>query len=155
VVGASSSSVLRLTWTARGGDVQERTTRGKRKNNGRTSTDRPTTSVTYTRLTGQQYAPRQRQRCICKPRHIVEFYGPLSIYRRPTKHLAVIYRLYTSELPDQHRQTTCWTVQLMPDSHHPPDTTRRSCLCRVWCTGVYCTIALNVFRLQIFCRQQP
>ena len=33
-----------------------------------------------------------------------------------------------------------------------PDTTRRSCLCRVWCAGVNWTIALNVFRLQMFCR---
>ena len=31
---------------------------------------------------------------------------------------------------------------------------RRSCLCRVWCGGVNWTIALNVFRLQIFCRRQ-
>jgi len=155
VVGASSS-VLRWTWAARarGGDVQERTTRGERKNNGRTSTDRQRPSRTHDSLVNNTRHVNCQRR-ICKPRHIVEFYGPLSIYRRPTKHLAVIYRLYTSELPDQHRQTTCWTVQLMPDSHHPPDTTRRSCLCRVWCTGVYWTIALNVFRLQIFCRQQP
>ena len=35
------------------------------------------------------------------------------------------------------------------DSIHTvtPDTTRRSCLCRVWCAGVNWTIALNVFRL--------
>ena len=31
------------------------------------------------------------------------------------------------------------------------DTTRRSCRCCVWCAGVNGTIALNVFRLQIFC----
>ena len=35
-----------------------------------------------------------------------------------------------------------------------PDTTRRSCLCRVWYAGVNWTIALNVFRLQIFCGRQ-
>ena len=33
-------------------------------------------------------------------------------------------------------------------------TTRRSCLCRVWCAGVNWTIALNVFRLQVFYRRQ-
>jgi len=38
---------------------------------------------------------------------------------------------------------------LMPNSLRPLDTTRRSCLCRVWCAGVNWTIALNVFRLQI------
>ena len=44
--------------------------------------------------------------------------------------------------------------RVMPNSHLQPDTTRRSCLRRVWCTGVNLTIALNVFRLQIFCRRQ-
>jgi len=44
---------------------------------------------------------------------------------------------------------------LMPNSHRPPDAKRRSCPCRVWCAGVnYWTIALNVFRLHIFCRRQ-
>ena len=38
----------------------------------------------------------------------------------------------------------------MPNSHRPPDTTRRSCLCRVWCTDANRTIALNVFSLQFF-----
>jgi len=33
---------------------------------------------------------------------------------------------------------------LMPNSHRPPDTTRRSCLRRVWRCGVNWTIALNV-----------
>jgi len=42
----------------------------------------------------------------------------------------------------------------MPNSHRPPDTTRRSCLCRVWCAGVNWTIALNASRLQIFYRRQ-
>jgi len=38
------------------------------------------------------------------------------------------------------------------DSVHTatPDTTRRSCLCRVWCAGVNWTIAPSVSRLQIF-----
>ena len=42
------------------------------------------------------------------------------------------------------------------DSIHTarPDTTRRSCLCRVWCADVNWTIALNVFRLQIVCRRR-
>ena len=41
------------------------------------------------------------------------------------------------------------------DSVHTatPDTTRRSCLCRVWCAGVNRTIAANVFRLQVSCRR--
>ena len=42
----------------------------------------------------------------------------------------------------------------MPNLHHPPHKTTLSCLCRVWCAGVNETIALNVFRLQIFCRRQ-
>ena len=29
------------------------------------------------------------------------------------------------------------------------DTTKRSCLCRVWCTGVNWTIALNVFKFSV------
>ena len=36
----------------------------------------------------------------------------------------------------------------------PPDKTRRSCLCGVWCADVNWTIALNVFRLQILRRRQ-
>ena len=40
----------------------------------------------------------------------------------------------------------------MPNSHRPPDKKTRSCLCRVWCAGVNWTIAVNVFRLQMFCR---
>jgi len=43
---------------------------------------------------------------------------------------------------------------VMPNLHRPPDTTRRSCLCRVWCAGVNWTNGLNVFRLYIFCRRQ-
>jgi len=37
------------------------------------------------------------------------------------------------------------------DSVHTsiPDTTKRSCLCRVWCTGVNWTIALNVFKFSV------
>ena len=35
-----------------------------------------------------------------------------------------------------------------------PDTTKQSCLCRVWCDGVNWTIAINVFKLQIFYRRQ-
>ena len=35
-----------------------------------------------------------------------------------------------------------------------PDTTKPSCLCRVWRGGVNWTIAFNVFRLQIFYRRQ-
>ena len=31
-----------------------------------------------------------------------------------------------------------------------PDTTKRFCLCRVWCAVVNLMVALNVFRLQIF-----
>jgi len=42
----------------------------------------------------------------------------------------------------------------MPNSQRLSDTTRRSCLCRVWCAGVNWTIVLNVFRLQIFRRRQ-
>jgi len=38
--------------------------------------------------------------------------------------------------------------RLVPNSHRPPDKTRRSCLRRVRCAG------LNVFRLQIFCRRE-
>ena len=37
---------------------------------------------------------------------------------------------------------------------HTPDTTRRSCLCRVGCAGVDWTIDVNVFRLRILCRRQ-
>jgi len=51
-----------------------------------------------------------------------------------------------------HLQTAHQPV--MPNSHRPPDTTRQSCLCRVWRGGVNWTIAINVFRLQIFCRRQ-
>ena len=40
----------------------------------------------------------------------------------------------------------------MPSSHRPPDTTRQSSLYRVWRRDVNWTTALNVFRLQIFCR---
>jgi len=42
------------------------------------------------------------------------------------------------------------------DSIHTvtPDTTRRSCLCRISYVSVNWTIALNVFRFQIFCRRQ-
>jgi len=42
------------------------------------------------------------------------------------------------------------------DSVHTatPDTTKQSCRCRVWRNGVHWTIAINVFRLQIFCRRQ-
>ena len=42
------------------------------------------------------------------------------------------------------------------DSVHTatPDTTKQSCLCRVWRGGVNLTIAINMFRLQIFCRRQ-
>jgi len=43
-------------------------------------------------------------------------------------------------------------VSAMPNSHRPPDTTRQSCLRRVWCAGVNWTIALNVLRLRISCR---
>ena len=46
------------------------------------------------------------------------------------------------------------THGVVPNSHRPPDTTRQSCLCRVWRGGVNWTIAINVFRLQIFCRRQ-
>jgi len=46
------------------------------------------------------------------------------------------------------------TLSLMPSSHRPPDKTRRSCLCRVWCADVNWTIAVNAFRFQIFCRRQ-
>jgi len=42
----------------------------------------------------------------------------------------------------------------MPNSHRPPDKTRRFCMCRVYCAGLNWTIALNVFRRQIFCRRQ-
>ena len=42
-------------------------------------------------------------------------------------------------------------VSVTPNSHRPPDTTRRSCLCRVWRGGVNWTIANNVFRLYFFC----
>ena len=45
-------------------------------------------------------------------------------------------------------------VCVMPNSHLPPDTTRRSCLRRVCCAVVNWTIALNVFGLQMFCRRQ-
>jgi len=38
----------------------------------------------------------------------------------------------------------------MPYSHLPPDTTRLSCLRRVWRADVNSTIAVNVFRLHIF-----
>jgi len=38
---------------------------------------------------------------------------------------------------------TPWCVNIMPNSHRPPDTTRRSSLCRVWRGGVNRTIALN------------
>ena len=34
-----------------------------------------------------------------------------------------------------------------------PDMTRWSCLCRFWCADVNWTIAVNVFRLQIFCQR--
>ena len=42
------------------------------------------------------------------------------------------------------------------DSVHTstPDTTEQSCLRRVWRGGVNWTIAVNVFRLQVFCRRQ-
>ena len=46
------------------------------------------------------------------------------------------------------------THGVVPNSHRPPDTTRRSCLCRVWSAGVNWTTALNVFRLRIFRRRQ-
>ena len=42
----------------------------------------------------------------------------------------------------------------MPNSHRAPDTTRRSCLCRVWCTDANWTIAVNVSSLQFFFRIQ-
>jgi len=42
-----------------------------------------------------------------------------------------------------------YLVIVMPNSHHPPDTTRRSCRCRVWCADGNWTIALNVFRRHI------
>ena len=42
----------------------------------------------------------------------------------------------------------------MPNSHRPPDTTRQSCLCRVWHGNVNWAIAINVFILQIFSRRQ-
>ena len=45
-------------------------------------------------------------------------------------------------------------IRLMPNSHRPLDTTGRSCLCRVWRGVVNWKIAINVFRLQIFCRRQ-
>ena len=35
-----------------------------------------------------------------------------------------------------------------------PDTTKQSCLCRVWCDGVNWTIAINLFKLQIFYRRR-
>ena len=35
-----------------------------------------------------------------------------------------------------------------------PDMTKQSCLCRVWRGDVNWTIAINVFRLHIFCRRQ-
>ena len=42
------------------------------------------------------------------------------------------------------------------DSVHTatPDTTKQSCLCRVGHDSVNWTIAINVFRLKIFCRRQ-
>ena len=54
--------------------------------------------------------------------------------------------------PSTNRARRALTV--MPNTHRPPDSTRQCCLCRVWCGGVNRTIALNVFRLQIFSRRQ-
>ena len=43
-------------------------------------------------------------------------------------------------------------ARFTPPARH--DKTRQSCLCRVWRGGVNWTIAINVFRLEIFCRRQ-
>ena len=42
------------------------------------------------------------------------------------------------------------TCRAVGPTQFTPDTTRQSCLCRVWCACVNWTIALNVFRLPHF-----
>ena len=49
---------------------------------------------------------------------------------------------------------TAMRCSLMPNSHRQPDTTKTVLSVSVWRGAVNWTIALNVFRLQIFCRRQ-
>jgi len=56
---------------------------------------------------------------------------------------------------DDNQHTPTSTSSTSQTNHTAtPDTTRQSCPCRVWLGCVTWTIAINVFRLQIFGRRQ-
>jgi len=59
---------------------------------------------------------------------------PTRVEHRPTADHSVIRQ--AAQLPSHVRQYVHYTytrnIVIMLNSHRPPDTTRRSCLCRVW-----------------------
>jgi len=79
-----------------------------------------------------------------------------------------VVRVRRSARPDtlRRRPDTKRTCLAVKPTHSPqcnsiwlnsgatPDTTKQSCMCRVWRSGVNWTIAINAFRLQILCRRQ-
>ena len=88
-----------------------------------------------------------RQCCLCRVYDDVNWVDPTSAFCvgvRPAVAPAV------PAPPDTLRRWTHLSGGRADSIHTTKsDTTRRSCLCRVWCAGVNLTIALNVFRLQL------